>query len=104
MRVINVSAGIYWIDIPEAGLYVLCGCPADSVKHLMKRGLIVTEDKNGALCETGPNAILLSEVPIQNERLSNLAEFPVLQNALPAGHDPSQSSQQYRNKTIAYRA
>jgi len=45
MRVINVSAGIYWIDIPEAGLYVLCGCPADSVKHLMKRGLIVTEDK-----------------------------------------------------------
>ncbi len=65
--------------IPEAGLYLLCGCPADSVKHLMKRGLITTRETNGVSFETGPNAILLSDLLIQNGSFANLAEFPVLQ-------------------------
>ncbi|MCG6538121.1 MAG: hypothetical protein L7F78_26260, partial [Syntrophales bacterium LBB04] len=63
MRKLKVSTGIYWVEIPEAKLYILCGCPADSVKHLMKKGLIISEEKNGVGFETGPNAILLSEVP-----------------------------------------
>jgi hemerythrin len=45
----------------------------------MKRGLIVPEEKNGVLFETGPNAILLSDVSLQQEQFSNLAEFPLLQ-------------------------
>ncbi|MBP7651986.1 bacteriohemerythrin [Candidatus Dependentiae bacterium] len=76
---IRVSNGIFWIGIEEADLYILCGCPADSVKHLMKKGLIVTKEKSGVLWETGPNAILLSDIAIQNGSFSNLAEFPVLQ-------------------------
>lgn len=76
---ILVTQGVYWVGIPEAGLYVLCGCPADSVKHLMKRGLIVTKEENGIEFETGPNAILLSDILVQNGNFSNLAEFPVLQ-------------------------
>lgn len=79
IKKIIVSTGIYWIEIPEAELFILCGCPADCVKHLMKRGLIIEVEKNNVRFETGPNAILLSEILIQNEQFSNLSEFPVLQ-------------------------
>ncbi len=79
MRKIKVAAGIFWVEIPEAELYILCGCPADCVKHLMKRGLINSVEKAGRVFETGPNAILLSDLPVQGEQFANLAEFPVLQ-------------------------
>ena len=75
----RVTNGVYWVEIPEADLFVLCGCPADSVKHLMKAGLIVEREKNGVMAQTGPNAILLSDTTIQKGSFSNLAEFPVLQ-------------------------
>jgi len=75
----QVADGLFLIEIPEAGLFVQCGCPADSVKHLMKRGLIVVKEKEGVSYETGPNAILLSDVLVQNGSFANLAEFPALQ-------------------------
>ena len=76
---VEVSPGIVWIEIPEADLRILCGCPADSVKHLMRAGLIRPLERNGAHFESGPNAILLSDVMIQNGAFCNLGEFPVLQ-------------------------
>ncbi|MGK5090573.1 cyclic nucleotide-binding domain-containing protein [Deltaproteobacteria bacterium TL4] len=76
---IKVIEGVYWVGIPAANLYILCGCPEDSVKHLMKMGLIKTIEKNDVSYETGPNAILLSDILVQNGHFSNLAEFPVLQ-------------------------
>ncbi len=76
---IDVSHGIQWVEVAEANLRILCGCPADSVKHLIKRGLILSKEKNGVSFETGPNAILLSDVLLQNGEFANLAEFPVLQ-------------------------
>ncbi|MBN2354192.1 MAG: cyclic nucleotide-binding domain-containing protein [Spirochaetales bacterium] len=79
MEKIKVTAGVYWVDIPAADLRVLCGCPADIVKHLQKRGLIVGRVKGDVEYETGPNAILLSDTSIQNGQFSNLAEFPMLQ-------------------------
>lgn len=79
MRKLDVAPGIQWVEIPQAGLYILCGCPADSVKHLTKRGLIINQEKKRVKFETGPNAILLSDVPLQKGRFANLAEFPVLQ-------------------------
>jgi hemerythrin len=79
MEKLRVTNGVYWVSIPEADLSILCGCPADSVKHLMKSGLIVEKEKNGAVAQTGPNAILLSDTNIQKGSFSNLAEFPVLQ-------------------------
>ncbi|MBI3375723.1 MAG: cyclic nucleotide-binding domain-containing protein [Betaproteobacteria bacterium] len=79
MRKIAVSTGIFWIEVPEADLRVLCGCPVDSVKHLLRRGLIVPIEVKGVASETGPNAILLSDLPIQNGRLCSHSEFPVLQ-------------------------
>ena len=78
MEKITIGNGVYYIDIPEADLRILCGCPADSVKHLRKNRLIVTREKGGVSYESGPNAILLSDIPIQNGCVSNLAEFPVL--------------------------
>ncbi len=79
MRVVAVSPGISWVEVPEADLRVLCGCPADSVKHLIKRGLIVPTERGGVTFETGPNAILLSDVSLQNGAFCNLSEFPILQ-------------------------
>ncbi len=76
---IEVIKGVFWVEVPEANLYTLCACPADAVKHLMKRGLIVSVEKEGVPCESGPNAILLSDVMLQNGHVSNLGEFPVLQ-------------------------
>ena len=75
----EVIRGVYWVEIPEADLYMLCGCPEDSVKHLMQRRLIVPTEQDGVRFETGPNAILLSDVALQNGKFCNLAEFPVLQ-------------------------
>jgi len=79
IKKIAVSSGIYWVEIPEADLYILCGCPEDSVKHLVKRGLITSTGRDGVAFESGPNAILLSDVLLQNGRFANLAEFPVMQ-------------------------
>ena len=79
MQTLTIAKGVHWVAVPEADLFILCGCPADSVKLLMKKGLILGTEKNGVAFETGPNAILLSDVPSQNESFSNLAEFPVLQ-------------------------
>lgn len=79
IEIAKVSTGIYWVSVPEANLKLLCGCPADTVKHLKKRGLIDTTEKDGVKFETGPSAILLSDILIQNGALSNLAEFPLLQ-------------------------
>ncbi|MSQ70435.1 MAG: response regulator [Betaproteobacteria bacterium] len=79
LRTTRVTSGVYWVQVPEAGIFILCGSPADVVKHLMLRGLISDDTKEGVACETGPNVILLSDVLVQNGRFANLAEFPVLQ-------------------------
>jgi hemerythrin len=75
----RVTDGVYWVSIPEAELSILCGCPADSVKHLMHAGLITDSGTSASPAQTGPNAILLSDTTIQKGSFSNLAEFPVLQ-------------------------
>ena len=74
-----VAPGIVWLEVPEADLRILCGCPADCVKHLMREKLIRSHTVKGVSCETGPNAILLSDLPIQKGNFTNLGEFPVLQ-------------------------
>ncbi len=78
MHKVEVAPGICWVEAAEAGLRILCGCPADAIKHLMRRGLVRSEQRDGVTCETGPNAILLSDVAVQRERFCNLTEFPVL--------------------------
>jgi hemerythrin len=79
MDKVKVTTGVWLVRIPEAGLTVLCGCPPDVVKHLMKRGLIAETSRGGFAFETGPNAILLSDVAVQGGSFSNMAEFPLLQ-------------------------
>lgn len=79
IRKLVVANGIYFVEIPEVGLSLLCGTPADSVKHLFRRGIIQTTERDGVTFENGPNAILLSDSMIQNGHLCNLAEFPILQ-------------------------
>ena len=79
IRKINVAEGIQWVEIPQADLRILCGCPPDAVKHLMRRGLILGVEERGHSFESGPNAILLSDVMLQGGVFANLGEFPVLQ-------------------------
>lgn len=71
----KISPGLIWVAVPSRSIYIQCGCPADSVKHLIQNGQI--REENGR--ELGPNAILLSDLSIQNGQLSNMAEFSVLQ-------------------------
>ncbi len=75
----HIAAGITWIAIREADVYVCCGCPADTVKHLKKAGVIHEMQQDGISYESGPNCILLSDTLFQNGQIANLAEFPVLQ-------------------------
>lgn len=79
MESTKVTNGVWYVRIPEAGLSVLCGCPPDVVKHLMRRGAIAETSLRGTVFETGPNAILLSDVAIQGGTFCNMAEFPLLQ-------------------------
>ncbi len=76
---VRVTKGVDYLTFADNDLHILCGCPADCVKHLMKRGLIMPVERGGVAFETGPNAILLSDIMLQNGVMSNLAEFPVLQ-------------------------
>ena len=76
---IVVAPGISWVEIPEAEIFILCGCPADSIKHLIKNGMIQNIEKDGHSFQSGPNVILLSDAAIQGGQFSNLGEFPVLQ-------------------------
>jgi hemerythrin len=79
MDATKVTNGVWFVRIPEAGLQVLCGCPPDVVKHLMRRGAIAETSLKGTVFETGPNAILLSDVAIQSGTFCNMAEFTLLQ-------------------------
>ncbi|HAE22817.1 MAG TPA: cyclic nucleotide-binding protein [Spirochaetaceae bacterium] len=79
MTLTQVCKGIAIVDIPEASLSVLCGCPENTIKFLFKHGIIKKLEAAGVRYESGPNAILLSEIPVQNGRFANVAEFPVLQ-------------------------
>ncbi|RQW05940.1 MAG: MBL fold metallo-hydrolase [Calditrichaeota bacterium] len=78
MEKIKVATGISWVSIPEVNLHILCGCPMDSVKHLMRLGLIRSLSRDGYTYETGPNAILLADTQMQNGDFANVSEFPVL--------------------------
>ena len=79
LRKIEVTSGVWWVEAPGADVRVVCGCPADTVKHLMKRGLILPTEQDGVSFEVGPNVILLSDAMVQNGTFSNLGEFLVLQ-------------------------
>ena len=74
-----ISTGVAWIAVEEADLYLCCGCPADTIKHLRKKGIVKSYDIEGVATENGPNAILLSDMLIQNGQVANLTEFPILQ-------------------------
>ena len=76
IRKVPVSTGIFWIEVPNADVRILCGCPADAVKHLLRKGLIVSIEVDGVGCETGPNAILLSDLMIQNGASATSPSFP----------------------------
>ncbi|MBB6478749.1 cyclic nucleotide-binding domain-containing protein [Spirochaeta isovalerica] len=78
MEKIKVATGVTWVSIPEVDMHVLCGCPMDSVKHLMRLGLIRNLSRDGQTFETGPNAILLADTQMQNGDFANVSEFPVL--------------------------
>ena len=78
LRKVVVGPGVAWVEAPQAGLSILCGCPADVIKTLMQAGLVRETEIDGRRAETGPNAILLSDVMLQNGAFCNLAEFPVL--------------------------
>ncbi len=79
IKILNIIDGVYWVEVPKINMRILCGTPADIVKHLIKKGLIMSTKKGDVEYETGPNAILLCDTMVQNSLFSNLTEFPVVQ-------------------------
>ncbi len=79
IKKIDIIDGVSYIEIADANLFIQCGSPVESVKHLIKKGIIRTITENDVSFEVGPNAILLSDVTIQNGEFSNMSEFSVLQ-------------------------
>ncbi|QEN07270.1 cyclic nucleotide-binding domain-containing protein [Oceanispirochaeta crateris] len=78
MNLVKVATGLFWLEIPERDLYLMCGCPMDSIKHLENKKFIHRVDCDAYYMESGPNAILLSDLAVQNGYFCNLAEFPIL--------------------------
>ncbi len=78
MYKLSICPGVYMVNVEEVGLRILCGCPMDIVKLLARKGIIREIKKDGVSFETGPNAVLLSDVATQNGQFCNLIEFPVL--------------------------
>lgn len=78
MEKFSVAPGIFWVNVPEADIRLLCGTPMDAIKHLKQKGLVRSAEKKGILYETGPNAILLSDEAMQSGSFCNLSEFPIL--------------------------
>ncbi|KAK3608825.1 hypothetical protein CHS0354_006866 [Potamilus streckersoni] len=74
----KLTNGVFWVEIKDADLRLLCGCPADSVKYLIRRKHIRSLNNAGVPTQIGPNALLLADTPLQNGFLSNLGEFPVM--------------------------
>src|SRR4026207_1228306 len=79
IRKVSISTGMYWVEVRGADVRILCGCPEDAVKHLLRTGLIAQLEGKGVAGEPGPTAILLSDLAIQNGRVCSRSEFPVLQ-------------------------
>ncbi len=75
----KVLEGTSYVEIQRADLRLLCACPEDAVKHLIKKGFVRSFTRDGKQLETGPNAILLSDIMLQNGRFSNLTEFVIAQ-------------------------
>jgi len=45
---IKITIGTYWVEMPAAKVYVLCGCLADSAKYLIifqKRSIAILAKK-----------------------------------------------------------
>jgi hemerythrin len=83
----HITNGVTWVAIEDADVFICCGCPADTVKHLRKAGMIKSLRKDGIRYENGPNAILLSDTLIQNGQIANLTEFPILQMLYMQGYN-----------------
>ena len=63
----KIATGVFWVEVPEAELYVLCGCPADSVKHLMKAGKILNLERYVGSLEYGSGSFQHHDGTVTNE-------------------------------------
>ena len=76
---VKLGPGVYWLEHNKSNLRILCGPIADSIKLLIRRGFVQEMETAKQAFEVGPNAILLSDLSIQNGDICNLSEFPILQ-------------------------
>jgi len=59
IQFIQVIQGVFWVEVSDLNLRILCSCPPDVVKHLMLKGLIKEVKQDGFSFETGPNVIFI---------------------------------------------
>ncbi|GIT63467.1 MAG: hypothetical protein Ct9H300mP21_10130 [Pseudomonadota bacterium] len=73
----KIATGVFWVESPEAELYVLCGCPADSVKHLMKGGKIRDIYRDSDSLEPGSGSFQHHHGTVTNELVRMLFYSPI---------------------------
>jgi hemerythrin len=74
----RLGSGFCYIEIEELGFSMLCGAPCDAIKHVKRNGFSKEVVYKKSSLERGPNAVLLSDVDIQNSQVSNASEFIIL--------------------------
>ena len=89
-KIIN---GVYWIGVPQANVFVLCGCPEEIVKHLMKKGFNKTIQKQGVTYETGPQRNIAFRRYDPKRFLFQSCRVFGAANALQAGYDIARPSE-----------
>jgi hemerythrin len=73
-----LGRGVYYIEVDDIDLRILCGAPCNVSKIITQNGFSDKVEYNNQTLEKGPNAILLSDFDIQNQQLCNASEFPIL--------------------------
>lgn len=79
IRVEKITTGCFWVENHSLGKKVLCGCPPDTVKFMLQKGVLAPKMENGVRFESGPDAILLADLSLRYGKFWNLSEFPILQ-------------------------
>ncbi|MBN2618162.1 MAG: MBL fold metallo-hydrolase [Spirochaetales bacterium] len=78
MKKTEITNGMCYLEVPEINIRILCGCPENSIKFIMQKGLTPPLKINGFNLVGGPNAILLNDISVKNSHFLNFSEFPVL--------------------------
>ena len=103
MKKEKVANGIFWVEIPEADLRILCGCPADSVKHLIEARADRPGREGGSQVRNRPQRDPPLRHPDPEGKLRQPRGVPPPADVLPAGNAHPGPPEQHRPQAAPHR-